>query len=592
MAVKFSLGDKLAARTPPKALARALELRAQQQHERAFRLLSVAAEAGLTVAARELGLCYLSGEGPGLRSVPEAVRWFTRAAEAGDIIAQSQLAGLYASGFKAEAAGLDLFSEVATDKPDMETALRWAVAAGEAGDGDAQALAGFIYTTGPEELRDKDKATFWYKRAAESDRPQGHLGYGLALLADATSDEPTFAGVEHIRKAAEADLPLGHYYLGIIYETAVGVLTDLGLAAHHYGIAAKAGIREAQGKYGFMLLQGLGIKQNKLEGETWLRRAALAGDSHAAGIVGDIYARGDDELPPNYAEAATWFRLAAEGGQAEAAKALGLLYLTGAGGVPRDADEAAKWLRMAAEAGNSAAQAELAGLQRRGQLNPRITTAAPVHEWFEQAAESGDLVGAYNYAVCLAEGMGMARDDARAAHWFRRAAEGVVNAQYRYGRMLMEGRGVAQDFAEARIWLRKAAQTNMADALIDLAALLVQGLGGPRDDEAARQLFEQAAAQNRTEAMFALGALYGGGHDIPTDRAVSLAWYAQAAERGHARAALMVGKYLRLGIATPINIEGARTCFTQAAQAGLEEAQAELASLPAPGTAEPPPAQE
>lgn len=581
MSFKLSLTDKLAARNPQKALLRAKELAAKAEHERAFKLYAIAAEAGMPEAERELGLYYLRGDGTGFRSPTEAARWLSMAAEKGDVKAQSTLGGLYANGFQSDAA-TDLFSEAKADKVDIEAALKWTLLAAEANDPDAQALAGYLYATGPQEIQDIALSKYWYNLAAQAGKPQGHLGLGTLTLLEATTDELTFSAVAHIRAAAEADLATGHFYLGLVYERAIGVHADLGLAAHHYEIAAQKGVRNAQFRYGIMLFNGLGVTPNKVEGETWLRRAALAGEGDAAALVGEIYARGDDNLPPNYAEAALWFRIAAEAGHSNSARALGLLYLTGAGAgaIPRDADEAAKWLRIAAEKGDSVAQSDLATLLLKRQINSRITEPAPVHEWFEKAAESGDAIGAYNFAVCLAEGIGLERDEARAAQWFRRAAENVVNAQYRYGRMLVEGRGIEQNFEEARIWLHKAASKNMLEALLDLAALNLQGLGGARDDASASELFERAAAQGNPDAMFALGALYGGGHEIAVDRARSLFWYRQAAERKHPRATLMLGKYLRAGIATEPNIEEARLCFSIAAAAGLKEADNELATLP------------
>ena len=577
MSLKKSISAKLASRNPEKALARARELKNAGDIARAFKLYVVAAEAGITEAERELGTYYHKGLG-GHASAADAVRWFTRAAEKGDIESQTCLGGIYLSGYRPETA---LFGETQSGPADLAEALRWALMAAEAGEPRAQALAGFIYMEGPEELRDEEKAKLWYGRAAEADNPYGHLGFGLLTLRTADTDEPTFTGVKHIRKAAEAGLPLGHYYLAEIYEKAVGVLPDPAVAAEHYGHAAKGGIRNAQAKYGLMLLHGTGIKANKTEGETWLRRAALAGDPEAAALVADIYANGDGDLPPNYAEAANWFRVAAEAGHRDAARSLGVLYMLGAGGVPRDPDEAAKWFRQAAEAGDFIAQADLATLMLKKQTNPRFTEPAPVHEWFEKAAEAGDLIGAYNFAVCLAEGVGVEKDEARAVEWFRRAAENVLNAQHRLGRMLAEGRGVKQDFAEARVWLGKAASLNQTDALIDLAAMKLQGLGGLRNDEAACALFERAAANGSPEAMFALGALYGGGHQIVTDRAKSLEWYRKAAAAKHPRAALMLGKYLRLGIATAPDADEARKWLTVAAKAGLAEAEAELAALQA-----------
>jgi TPR repeat protein len=162
---------------------------------------------------------------------------------------------------------------------------------------------------------------------------------------------------------------------------------------------------------------------------------------------------------------------------------------------------------VAAEAGDVVAQVDLASLLLKRQTNPRFSQAAPVHDWFENAAEAGDLVGAYNYAVCLSEGVGVERDEARAAEWFRRAAEEVVDAQYWYGRMLAEGRGVSQNLEEARAWLQRAADMNVVEAQMDLAELLVKGMGGPRDDATARQLYERAAQAGHAGAAWSLAEL-------------------------------------------------------------------------------------
>lgn len=151
MSTKLSFGDKLAARSPKKALLRAHELTAQGAHERAFKLYAIAAEAGLAEGERELGLYYLRGDASGFRSAVEAARWLSLAAEKGDVKAQSVLGGLYASGFQAETT-TNLFTQAKTDKVDLQAALKWTLLAAEANDADAQALAGFLYATGPQEI--------------------------------------------------------------------------------------------------------------------------------------------------------------------------------------------------------------------------------------------------------------------------------------------------------------------------------------------------------------------------------------------------------------------------------------------------------
>ena len=418
---RLTIADRLATRKPSIALARAQSVQAAGHQLRAVKLFAVAAAAGLTVAERELGRCYLLGEAvPRNRS--EAARWFGRAADKGDTGARRYLAGLAMAGHPESGAEAALFRQDSAE-PDFATALRWALLAAAEGDVESQVMAGFIYAAGPEELRDAARARFWYGKAAEAGAARGHLGYGAVLLHDAKTDADISAAITHVRRAAAEKLPTAYYCLGLIYEKAIGVPTDATLAATYYGQAAQAGIIGAQTKYGAMLFRGLGLKENRVQGESWLRRAGLAGDVEAAATLAQLYANGND-MPPNYAEAALWFRRAAEAGHRESARALGVLYLTGAG-VGRDAGAAAAWFRRAnaaGDAGDAATQADLAIVLLSRRTSAQPTGTVPMPEWFERAAEAGDPIGAFNFAVCLAEGVNLPKDEARAAAWFRRAS--------------------------------------------------------------------------------------------------------------------------------------------------------------------------
>lgn len=128
---------------------------------------------------------------------------------------------------------------------------------------------------------------------------------------------------------------------------------------------------------------GLGVERNPSAGESWPRKAALAGDSDAAALVGDLYAKGG-LLPPNYAEAAIWFRRAADGGHQGAARALGLLYLTGAG-VGRDPVEAARWLRIPADGGDARARVDLANLTLGGVAGSSSEDRLEARRWLGRA---------------------------------------------------------------------------------------------------------------------------------------------------------------------------------------------------------------
>ena len=569
--------------SPAAALRRGVRLSEQGKVAEAFPLFARAARAGIAEAEYRVARGYLEGSGvPPSRA--EGARWLERAAGHEFVEAQSLLAALCVHGLASVASSLQegrtegLFAAEEPADPDFGSALKWARQAAEAGSAKGQAVLAYILTCGPEPMRDLEEAHRWYERSAAAGCPEGCLGYALSLLQRKTDEESRRQAIQHLLCAAEARLPTAIYLVAVLTEQGVGVRADPTAAIPLYRHAAELGVRAAQVRWGLALIEGRLVVQDLVNGESWLRRAALAGDAEAAALVGDLSIK-NGQLPPNYAQAANWYRQAAEAGHKAAARALGSLYLTGAG-VARDAEEAARWLRVSAEAGDQASQVDFANLLLQGAGGPE--GPASVARWFEQAASSGDLVAAFNLGLCLAGGVGVDRDEQQAAQWLRRAAEGVPDAQYMYGRMLAEGRGIAPDLEEARAWFQRAADAGASDAQVALAEMMANGRGGPRDTAAALALFEKAAAKEHSGAMFALGALHGGGHDLEMNRETAQRWLRAAAERGHGYAQLMLGRYLAVGAAGERKPEEARGWLEQAVAQGIDEAQQDLAALPLP----------
>jgi TPR repeat protein len=68
-------------------------------------------------------------------------------------------------------------------------------------------------------------------------------------------------------------------------------------------------------------------------------------------------------------------------------------------------------------------------------------------------AERGDAAAQYKLGLMYGEGEGVARDDAQAVAWYRKAAgQGYALAQAELGVMYKDGRGVAQDDTQAVAW--------------------------------------------------------------------------------------------------------------------------------------------
>jgi TPR repeat protein/Flp pilus assembly protein TadD len=523
----------LAVFSPGAALRRGAALMAVGKPGPALRAYARASRAGLGEAEYRIARCYLEATGVP-RSRAEGARWLEKAARRGHVQAQVLLAMICLHGRVGEAvpgtnAATRLFNPPDMAKTDYVRAMHWARMAAKAGSGEAQAVLGFIFTSGPEDMRDRKEADFWYEQSAANGCPQGHLGHALALArqlgADAAGQHERAAA--HLREAANADLPMALYLLGLITEQGQGVARDSAAAAQLYRRAAERGHRSAQMRWGMALMRGLDVKPDPCEGETWLRRAALAGDAEAAMCLGDLYGRGG-ALPPNHEEAATWLRRAAEAGHKGAARSLGALHLAGVG-VARDCKEAIHWLRVSAAAGDGQACAELGNLLFDGVGDEE--DRAHICRGFEQAAQSGDDLAAFNYAVCLTHGIGVGRDDKQAAIWLRRAAERVIPAQFWYGRALVDARGIEQDIVQGRLWIARAAEGGHVDAQVALGKMLLNGSGGCRDPQAALALFERAAGSGHIGAMFAAGVVHAG--VVPADRGAVQHWLSAAAEHGH-----------------------------------------------------------
>src|ERR1700720_3158348 len=355
--------------SPEAALRRAVRLSEQGKVAEAFPLLTRSAKAGIADAEYRVACCYLEGTGVPASRI-EGARWLQRAAGRGHLEAQTLLGGLCVHGLAGDI-GADrperLFAEEEPGEPDFASALRWARQAAEAGSAKGQSVLAHLLTCGPAAMRDLEEAHRWYRRSAASGCPEGCLGYALSLAPRAHDEEGRREVAEHLRRAAEAELPTAVYLLAVLTEHGIGVARDSAVAAQLYHHAAERGQRSAQLRWGLALMEGRDVEQDLVEGESWLRRAALAGDPEAAALVGDLYVRGG-RLPPNYAEAAIWFRRGAEAGHSAAARALGSLYLTGAG-VAADPDEAARWLRGSGEGGDQASQVDLANLVLDGAGN-------------------------------------------------------------------------------------------------------------------------------------------------------------------------------------------------------------------------------
>jgi TPR repeat protein len=191
---------------------------------------------------------------------------------------------------------------------------------------------------------------------------------------------------------------------------------------------------------------GLGVPHDYLQALEWYRRAAEAGSPAGAFNAGVMYDAGRG-VAPDPQKAAFWYARAAAKGFARAEYNLAMMYEAGSG-VPRNPARAIQLYIKAANHGISAARTHLVALgqtvtgighdtgdtamlefQRAQQilLTRGVAEAAHAVELFQRAAEQHNSLAEYDLGYCYEYGIGVPRDLVQAYAWYRRAATDAVD---------------------------------------------------------------------------------------------------------------------------------------------------------------------
>jgi len=228
-------------------------------------------------------------------------------AEQGDMVAQSNLAFMYAKGIN-------------TDRDDEEAA-RWYHMAAEQGHLNSQFNLGVIYAKGRGVEQDYSQAFKWYLKAAE----QGDLNAQATVAMMYRKGIGTEKSYEDAFVLYKLAAQRGHvnsmFNLGDMYAKGIGTKRDLQKAFQWYSKAAEKGHVNAQLNLGYMYGKGFGVERNDTEAYHWYRMAAESGHPNAQFNLGVIYAKGRG-IPRNLDEARKWYQKAYDQGDINAKRSL------------------------------------------------------------------------------------------------------------------------------------------------------------------------------------------------------------------------------------------------------------------------------
>jgi uncharacterized protein len=210
------------------------------------------------------------------------------------------------AGSRAAALAALLWWTLAVAGDGMDEAIASLTMRAEAGDLVAQLELAGRYSRGDGVAADPDVAGHWLVRAAQGGHVEARAILGTILLEQATTAEETQAAIEWLTAAAEAGNTLARLLLG---QTAL----EAGRgeeAVQHFVVAAEAGDAATQVGLGLIHSNGENVPVDHLEALHWFRLAALQGHPGGQRGIGALLANGDAgpvDLDAGY----FWFSLAA-----------------------------------------------------------------------------------------------------------------------------------------------------------------------------------------------------------------------------------------------------------------------------------------
>lgn len=335
-------------------------------------------------AGRILGEAYLKGMIDEKPNFEEAVNWWTKASEAGDIPSIMGLARLYEA------------SQDFPDKVDYKKSLDLYQKAVVLGEKSAMVAVGSRLLNGNEAVRDEAAGRAMLEKAIEAEQFDAYLALGdfeenvkkdfktalsqyelggakkqieCALRAadyyfegKEGTEKSEVKGLEWLRKAAETDNPIASYrYAAKLLQAPdpderkpEDKIDAARRAYDHLLKAATGGIPQAQNEMALFYLSGAMGTADPSAAAGWFLRASQAGNVVAAINLATLYERGHG-VAQNFSQAGQLYEAAARRGNAQAAAAVARFMAAGAG-TTKNIPVAWAWANVAIQNGDNDAK--------------------------------------------------------------------------------------------------------------------------------------------------------------------------------------------------------------------------------------------
>ena len=255
------------------------------------------------------------------------------------------------------------------------------------------------------------------KHYARSNIPYARLRLGMMYIEGRGVPQSFNEGLHMIKELADGADPAAQLYLGDMYRDGIGVEQSYKDALHYYTQCEHwTHSPDAQYRIGMMYYEGLGVRKSYNDALMMFNNAASQNYADAEFKLGEMYAEGKG-VKKSESESNNWYHRAADDGNVDAQIMLGYGLMNSQN---PDHAGARYWFEKAASQGNAAGNVGCGIIYQYGLGVEQSDKTA--YEYYSKAAEMGDAEGQFRLAEMYRHGWGVIQSLDMARAWYNKSA--------------------------------------------------------------------------------------------------------------------------------------------------------------------------
>lgn len=495
----------------------------------------------------------------------EFIKWFERAAENGDSDAAYQLATHYLHYWNRDVVEYD-----------AQEGFAWMLKAAEMGNVDAETDLGGMYYEGNHGIdKNYDLAFAYTREAAEKQSTIAASNMSLFYRLGAGVEIDIEKSIEWAIKAAElGDTDRIFQYASWYFNGENGMPEDRAKALEYSIIAADNGSITAMENTGICYMNGWGTSTDKIKAIEWFEKAAREDSSKAFYNLEKLYSEIDPQNGPY-----KYFNIlkqTADNGGCEAMYRLHEKYRDGQG-TEIDLGKAITYLQKAVDGEHPEACFRMAFYCMNGEYGVEKDQQRAIKLWEVAADKGNSVVAMENIAFSYESGNGAEKNIDLAIHWFERAAKENSDRAFANLEALYTKRDPINGDRDFFVFVKQLADDGVLAAMHRMSHLYEIGKGTKQNDTEARRYLNEAVSHNYPPAQFTSGLNYlNGSCGVEVNVSKALELIEAAADQGFMLANRNLGIYYKQGKIVERNLETAISYYMRAVQQGDISSMTEL----------------